>query len=149
MGFVYFARGMTSGLIKIGFTTQPEQRIAALTVRYCERCDPVLFLTGDFKTERRFHVMFRVSPTAQDGSRGNTAPRPQDTGVPLSQQVVVMSGPPEPMEKRGALNPEFVCWLMGFPAEWVSCGVSAMQSTRVPPQRSSKRRTKPSVQQPE
>jgi len=30
-----------------------------------------------------------VSPTAQDGSRGDKPPRPQDTGVPLSQQVVM------------------------------------------------------------
>ena len=29
-----------------------------------------------------------VSPTAQDGSRGSLPPRPQDTGIPLSQQVV-------------------------------------------------------------
>ncbi len=31
-----------------------------------------------------------VSPTAQDGSRGDKPPRPQDTGVPLSQQVVMV-----------------------------------------------------------
>ena len=33
-------------------------------------------------------------------------------------------------EKRGALNPEFVFWLMGCPAEWVSCALAAMQSFR-------------------
>lgn len=33
-------------------------------------------------------------------------------------------------EKRGALNPEFVFWLMGFPAEWVYCALAAMQSFR-------------------
>lgn len=33
-------------------------------------------------------------------------------------------------EKRGALSPEFVFWLMGFPAEWVSCALAAMQSFR-------------------
>ncbi len=43
-------------------------------------------------------------------------------------------------EKPGALNPEFVCWLMGFPAAWVSCGVSAMQSIRGQQRRSSKPR---------
>lgn len=31
-------------------------------------------------------------------------------------------------EKRGALSPEFVFWLMGFPAEWVSCALEAMRS---------------------
>ncbi len=39
-----------------------------------------------------------VSPTAQDGSRGSQPPRPQDTGVPLSQQVtmVEIAGWPTP-----------------------------------------------------
>lgn len=30
-----------------------------------------------------------VSPTAQDSSRGSLPPRPQDTGIPLSQQVTI------------------------------------------------------------
>lgn len=34
-----------------------------------------------------------VSPTAQDGSRGGLPPRPQDTGVPLSQQVTFAGWP--------------------------------------------------------
>jgi hypothetical protein len=33
-------------------------------------------------------------------------------------------------EKPGALNPEFVCWLMGFPPEWDACAPTAMQSSR-------------------
>jgi len=28
---------------------------------------------------------------------------------------------PAETEKPGQLNPEFVCWLMGYPAEWLSC----------------------------
>jgi len=35
-----------------------------------------------------------------------------------------------PMEKRGALNPEFVRWLMGYPAAWGSCAATATQSSR-------------------
>ncbi len=31
------------------------------------------------------------------------------------------NGSSEQTEKRGALNPEFVCWLMGYPLEWVNC----------------------------
>ena len=32
--------------------------------------------------------------------------------------------------RRGGANPEFACWLMGFPAEWVSGAWRAMQSRR-------------------
>jgi len=33
-------------------------------------------------------------------------------------------------EKPGALNPQFVCWLMGYPAAWDACAPTAMPSSR-------------------
>jgi hypothetical protein len=49
------------------------------------------------------------------------------------------SGSSELTAKRGALNPTFVSWLMGYPAEWVSCGASAMQLSRKKSRKSSAR----------
>jgi hypothetical protein len=55
------------------------------------------------------------------------------------------NGSSEPTEKRGALNPEFVCWLMGYPSEWLSCAPSEMPSTSARLLRSSRRRAKVSL----
>lgn len=41
-------------------------------------------------------------------------------------------GSPATMVKRGAPNPVFAFWLMGFPAEWISGALAAMQSYRKP-----------------
>jgi len=42
----------------------------------------------------------------------------------------IQSGSPVQTERRGALNPALSLWLMGYPDEWLSCGVRAMQSSR-------------------
>lgn len=40
----------------------------------------------------------------------------------------VPNGSPATTARPGAPNPVFACWLMGFPAEWVSGALRAMQS---------------------
>lgn len=52
--------------------------------------------------------------------------------------LTISIGLADQTEKPGALNPEFVCWLMGFPQEWVKCAPLAMPSTRQSRQPSSK-----------
>jgi hypothetical protein len=72
------------------------------------------------------------TPTAVDGARGLTT-RPQDTGIPLPQRVgKVLGMAPVGLSattgKRGVLNPQFPCWLMGYPLAHLFCGATAMQS---------------------
>lgn len=43
---------------------------------------------------------------------------------------LMLTGSDAEMQSGGQLNPEHSRWLMGFPAEWGSCGATAMQSTR-------------------
>jgi hypothetical protein len=63
-----------------------------------------------------------VADDAVDRAKGKVNSR----GEPkLSGQVVAhgqtQDGSSAPTEKPGALNPAFVCWLMGFPVEWLFC----------------------------
>lgn len=45
-------------------------------------------------------------------------------------------GSPATTARRGAPNPVFAFWLMGFPAEWISGALAAMQSYRKPRRKS-------------
>ena len=79
-----------------------------------------------------------ATPTAVDGRRGLTT-RPQDTGLPLPQQLgAMLGGLLAQTEKPGALNPQFVCWLMGYATEWENCAGMVTPSSRKPQPRSSK-----------
>ncbi|MEM1372654.1 MAG: hypothetical protein AAGG72_10605, partial [Pseudomonadota bacterium] len=91
-----------------------------------------------------------ATPTTMDGNRGAQPPRPQDTGVPLSQQVAMPDGPARlmangelltgsgaEMSDGGQLNPALPRWLMGYRPEWCECADTAMQSYQRKPRRSS------------
>lgn len=48
----------------------------------------------------------------------------------LAAHGMALAGSSATTEKPGALNPAFVCWLMGFPPEWDACAPTAMPSSR-------------------
>lgn len=65
-------------------------------------------------------------------------------GRPLARQITEASGwtpngSPAPTEKRGAPNPEFACWLMGWSADLTFGVLQAIQLFRSSPRKSSKR----------
>lgn len=70
-----------------------------------------------------------ATPTAHERTH---TPRRVHHGEQLANQAAGLppNGWPAEMGKPGALNPAFVCWLMGFPPEWESCAPTAMPSSR-------------------
>ena len=66
----------------------------------------------------------------------------QGTTIPALTGPIT-NGSSATTEKRGAPNPVFAFWLMGFPDEWISGALEAMQSFRKSRRKSSPRFSKP------
>jgi hypothetical protein len=71
----------------------------------------------------------RASPNENRTTKATPSQMEGKHGQYLAVQAITSNGSSVPTGKPGALNPEFVCWLMGYPTEWVSCGVSVTRST--------------------
>jgi hypothetical protein len=57
-----------------------------------------------------------------------TTPCADDTGH--RKNLYAQGGTALSTQTGGALNPEFVCWLMGYPSEWLNCTPSGMPLSR-------------------
>ena len=91
-----------------------------------------------------------ATPRQSDGSKNVRTPEGAANEIarkgPQNDLVsgLVPSGSPASTEKRGALNPAFSRWIMGFPPEWDDCVATATPSSRKS-RRSSSARTKTSI----
>jgi len=83
-----------------------------------------------------------TTPTTRDHKDGASAGTVDANGL-LGRQVwthgSITDGSCAPTDERGRLHPSHAGWMMGYPPEWDSCGVSAMQSCRKSRRRSSMR----------
>lgn len=60
-GYVYFIQGLCGGAIKIGFSKNPEKRLAELQTGYPDTLTILLMIPGTEATERAIHREFEAS----------------------------------------------------------------------------------------
>ena len=83
---------------------------------------------------------YSPTPTVADVQGGRKARSGARSGEPLLNGICYGMEPTGPTPngssattgRRGAPNPVFAFWLMGFPAEWISGALEAMRSYRKP-----------------
>lgn len=64
-------------------------------------------------------ALWGTARVTTDGGRGTPGAKEKSRLEDQVQVTRASIGSSEPMENRAALNPEFVCWLMGYKAEWL------------------------------
>lgn len=110
-------------------------------------------LTGTVRAERDLTTqMHQASNWPTPSARDWRSDRSQQTseeiygtkGRPLSRTILeasgeIQNGSPATIIKRGAPNPEFAFWLMGFPDAWICGALRAMRSFRKKPRKPSER----------
>jgi len=80
------------------------------------------------------HAELWSTPRSSDVEKGGPNMAFGAGGTPLPAQAACQTGQPpssnaEPTASRGQLNPDFVCWLMGYPAGWLNYADSATPSS--------------------